>query len=95
MKQEIETVIKNSQIFKMLEYIKVTKKVSFTNIESVLQDKSLLIYSLDNNYISKEYLETTRELLIDKDFDKYSKDYDMFIKNQNMFKQKIDDILGY
>lgn len=95
MKEEIEKVIQESQIIKLINHINVTKKVDFSNVENIIQDKSLLCYSIENNYIKSDLLEEVRYLLVDKEFDKNCKEYDSLIRTQNSLKNKIDDIIGY
>lgn len=95
MKEEIDNVIQDSQVIKLIKHISITEKVDFSNVENILQDKSLLGYAIENNYIKTELIEKVRYLLVDKDFDKNCKDYDSLIRTQNSLKNKIDDIIGY
>jgi len=95
MKEEIENVIQESQVIKLIKHINASKKVDFSNVENIIQDKSLLGYSIENNYIKADLLEEVRYLLVDKDFDKNCSDYDSLIRTQNSLKNKIDDIIGY
>lgn len=95
MKEEIENVIQESQVIKLIKHINASKKVDFSNVENIIQDKSLLGYSIENNYIKVDLLEEVRYLLVDKDFDKNCSDYDSLIRTQNSLKNKIDDIIGY
>jgi len=93
-KIEILKVIKDSNLYKIIDYLNIVKKVDFFNVEYILQDKNFLNYSIENEYIDKQKLENIREYLIDISFNKEYNDYQLLLKTQNLYKNKIDDILG-
>lgn len=93
-KIEIDTIIKDSKMYKLIEYMNHHRKVDLFNIEIILQEKNFLLYALENGYIEKNKLENIKEYLIDLDFNKDYPEYNVLIKTQNSLKYKIDDILG-
>lgn len=93
-KIEISKTIKDSDIYKVIVHLNNVKKVDFFNVEYILQEKNFLMYAIEEGYVDRSLLENIREYLIDIDFNKDYEDYHILIKTQNLYKNKIDYILG-
>lgn len=91
---EVTNIIKESQLYKLIDHIVKQKKVDFFNISYILNHSKFIMYALDNDYINKYKLEKVRELLEDMDFDKDSKEYNFLINNQKSFKNSLEELLG-
>lgn len=93
-KIEINKIIQDSNVYKVIVHLNNVKKVDFFNIEYILQEKNFLAYAMEEGFIDRALLENIREFIIDIDFSKDYDDYQTLTKTQNYYKHKIDDLLG-
>lgn len=91
---ELNNIIKDSQLYKLIDHIVKQKKVDFFNISYILNHSKFIMYALDNDYINKYKLEKVRELLENMDFNENSKEYNFLINNQKSFKNSLEELLG-